>query len=262
MFKPSKRTGKRTGRRTGKRTGARPGFSMIELLVVMFLIAFMVAFLTKVFIDGTRNAKIRATRVLLHKLDIALHEYFADFGEYPPDSGYGMPVDGGKKNNATQYDAGSLYRYLGRQLVVTSGPKKGNYGPYIAHFTDKELQQFQGPETTNNFMVVDPWNTPVGYIGSRSRVIHNRDGVDLFSAGPDRKTASDTDSGKHDPYPEGCDHSNIAYDGTPTNANAVGLGHAVFNGALTAYKKVKNITGSSKSQNEVLDDVNNWDPEN
>ena len=95
MFKPSKRTGKRTGRRTGKRTGARPGFSMIELLVVMFLIAFMVAFLTKVFIDGTRNAKIRATRVLLHKLDIALHEYFADFGEYPPDSGYGMPVDGG-----------------------------------------------------------------------------------------------------------------------------------------------------------------------
>ncbi len=236
----------------------RTGFSMIELLVVMFLIAFMIAFLTKVFVDSTKNAKIKAARILLHKLDVALHEYYADFGEYPPDSGYGLDPSAGSK---TTYDAGSLYRYLGRQLVVTTGSKKGSFGPYVQHFTDKELMSFDGgAEKDNNFMIVDPWGIRVGYIGSKSRVLHNRDGVDLFSAGPDKKTASDKDSGDHGPYPTGCDHDNVAYNGTASSANAVGLGHAVFNGSLTAYKKVKNITGKGSAV-ETLDDINNWDPD-
>jgi len=237
------------------------GFSLIELLVVIFLIAFMVAFMTKVFIDSSRNAKIKAARVMLHKLDVALQDYYADFKVYPPDSGYGLDVTGGKSGATTLYDAGTLYRYLGRQLVVTDGPKKGSYGPYVQHFTDRELKKFDGPESDNNFLVLDPWLHPVGYIGSRSRVLHNRDGCDLFSAGPDGLTASDDKSGNHSPYPDGCDHGNDAYNGNAAQANALGLGHAVFNGALTAYKKVKNVTNSDKSQNETLDDINNWDPD-
>ncbi|MEI6235723.1 MAG: prepilin-type N-terminal cleavage/methylation domain-containing protein [Planctomycetota bacterium] len=237
------------------------GFSMIELLVVLFLIAFMIAFMTKVFIDQTRGAKIKAARILIHKLDIALHEYYSDHGEYPPDTGYGLDPAKGKSGSVTLYDTGSLYRYLGRPLTILTGPKKGTYGPYIQHFDSKELKSFDGgPETDNNYMVVDPWFTPIGYIGSRARVLHNRDGVDLFSAGPDRKTASDKDSGEHG-IPSALNHDNNAYDGNPANANAVGLGKAAFNGALTQYKKDKNITASNKKDNEVLDDVNNWDPE-
>jgi hypothetical protein len=92
--------------------------------------------------------------------------------------------------------------------------------------------------------------------------------VDLFSAGPDKITASDA-PGKLKTFPLGTDHDNTAYQGTDTNGdgiagNAPELGHAVLNGCLTQFLKADyKITGQSDaSTNTNLDDVNNWDPEN
>ena len=259
-----------------------PGFSMIELLVVMFLIAFMVAFLTIVFVNSTRAAKVKAAQALLQKLEVAIGEYYSAFNEYPPDSGYGLDPAKGTTGTQTQYDAGTLYRYLGKQLTwmkpTQSGSTidMGHFGPFIQHFQDKELVQYSDPVWGESFMVVDPWLTPIGYIGSRGRVMHKRDSVDLFSAGPDQKTAdekifdkknstwvdSDTPGMDHGLPPIVTQKSNVSYDGSATNANALGLGPAVLNGCLTRTKKDKKINDNNKKNNETLDDINNWDPEN
>ncbi len=252
----------------------KKGFSMIELLVVMFLIAFMIAFLTIVFVNSTRNAKITAAHTVLHKLDVALHDYYAVFNEYPPDSGYGLTLGGGTTSpGTTLYDSGSLYRYLGKQLIwnkptETGGfVNMGTFGPFIQHFTDKELKAYSDPVWGDSYQIIDPWQKEIGYIGSKGRVIHNRDGVDLFSCGPDKKTASDIKEGKAPGVDPGVvstyDYKNQAYSGDAAFANATGLGWSILNGCLTAYKKqsTKKIGNTDPSQNETLDDINNWDPE-
>lgn len=255
------------------------GFSMIELLVVMFLIAFMIAFLTIVFVNSTRRAKVQAAQAMLQKLEVALGDYYLAFNEYPPDSGYGLDPAKGTSGTVTLYDAGTLYRYLGTQLTwnkkTATGAiiNMGNFGPFIQHFQDKELIPYSDPVWGDSYMVCDPWLTPIGYIGSHGRVIHKRDGVDLFSAGPDGKTADEqvfdrknstwvqSDTPVDHKLPGNVEKSNVSYDGNAAHANAQGLGPAVLNGCLTPTKKDKNITNSNKKDNETLDDINNWDPE-
>jgi hypothetical protein len=83
--------------------------------------------------------------------------------------------------------------------------------------------------------------------------MHNRDSFDIFSCGPDRKTASndgidnDGDGAIDSP-------SNHAYDGTGSGTS-LELGEAALNGCLTGFRK-------NPKAGEVLDDINNWDPQN
>lgn len=249
------------------------GFSMMELLVVILLIAFMMAFLAMVFVNNIANAKIKAAKTLIHKLDVALNMYYQDFREYPPDTGYGLEPSKGTQGMNTYFDTGSLYRYLGQKVQWKKPSQNGGFtdmgsrGPYC-EFTEKELKVYTDPKWGESFMVIDPWFHPIGYIGDPRRKIHNRDGVDLFSAGPDGVTASDDKSGVNHNFPPGYDGDNMAYDGNDNDGdgivdNATELGRAVLNGCLTKNKKnsLKNIGNSDKTQNEVLDDINNWDPE-
>src|SRR5689334_20567544 len=103
------------------------GFSMVELLVVLFLIAFMIAFLPIVFVNQSKRTKIQAARTLLHKLDVALNEYYSVFKEYPPDSGYGLPQDQGGSYPNVHYDPGTLHRYLGKQIQWMKPKTGGGY---------------------------------------------------------------------------------------------------------------------------------------
>jgi len=265
------------------------GFSMLELLTVIGVLTFLTAVIAAVFVNFQKKAKYEAAQALIRTIGIALNQYKAQLRDLPPDTGFGRgatdqdPDPGSELRQLTVddhlaevvlYDSGSLWRYLGSEVTkyvkndpydktdLSMGAAKhavGTFGPYMK-FTESQLKSYSDPNYGDSFMVIDPWGMPLGYVGDKKRVIHNKDGFDLYSCGPDRKTASNDgkDNGKY----HGLD--NNAYDGTDNDNdgiidNASELGESILNGTLTSRKVDKKIDGSSEI-NEVLDDINNWDP--
>lgn len=199
----------------------RRGFTVLEMLVVIAIIAFMIAMLGVMLWNARIKAQRDSTTALIQNISISLTTYEGIFNSLPPDTGYGLPIGGN-----TNYDAGSLYRYL------SLSAKTGNQLPL--NVPAENLRDYNDPLYGPSKMIVDAWGHPIGYIGDRKRLIHNRDGVDIFSAGPDKKTASDDgiDNGKFFGV------SNTAYDGAgPDDAGE--LGESALNGTLA-------------------DDLNNW----
>ena len=234
---------------TSKQTKGARAFTLIELMTVVCIIVFLTAMMSGVLLRTTQASKVKAARALIQKIGVALTRYQADFRALPPDSGFGLPVTGGIVKGVALYDAASLWRYLARELTDTNNK---TYGPY-AQFSERELAPITDASGAKAFVVIDPWGTPIGYIGDPRRVLHNRDTFDLFSAGPDRKTAcndgidNDGDGAADGP-------PNSAYDGSG-NDDATELGEAALNGSLSAFRR-------DAKPGEVLDDVNNWDPQN
>ena len=202
----------------------RAGFTVLEMLVVIGLIIFMIAFLGYMLVNANKTAKIRATQALMQSITISLGTYQSMNGALPPDTGFGLPV-GNNKN----YDAGSLYRYLSLSAKTGQG--------LPLHVPTENLRNYTDPLYGPSKMIVDAWGNPIGYIGDPRRVIHNQGGFDIFSSGPDKKTASDDgiDNGKLFNVP------NTAYDGVG-NDDASELGESALNGTLP-------------------DDLNNWSNE-
>ena len=221
-------------------------FTLIELLTVIAIIMFLLAMVASVLIKTVQTSRVKAAHALIQKVGIALTRYQADFRVLPPDSGFGLPQSGGVVKGQVVYDAATLWRYLGQELTVNGQ----TYGPYTT-FNEYELTPFTDSNGLKVFIVVDPWKTPVGYVGDPDRVVHNRDTFDLFSAGPDRKTACN--DGIDNDGDGSVDNPNMAYSGSGL-ATSQQMGEAVFNGCLTAFRK-------NAKKDEVLDDINNWDPQ-
>ena len=238
----------------GIRQGRGRGFTLIEMLTVIGILLFMMAMITGVFIRVQQRARMHATQALIEKIGVALAMYRAETRSQPPDSGCGLDKDTKKGSvNEVLYDPGTLWRYLSQPLVMkraSDGKTVKRVGPYIS-FKEGELQRYDDTTYGKSYIVVDGWNNPIGYIGDPKRVIHNRGDFDLFSPGPDRKTACN--DGLDNDENGGADEANTAYDGAG-NDDAAELGESAFNGCLTATKKTV-VTG------EVLDDINNWDPQ-
>lgn len=267
------------------RRARHSGFTLIEMLTVIFLIAFMLAFIAVVYVNYTKAARVRAAQAQIKEISMVLAQYYADMREYPPDSGFGE-VLGSRKGQDEQgksvilYDSGTLWRYLGHEVtkyVIRDDGSQlavGKFGPYIK-FRTEQLKEYDDFLYGKSYVVVDPWYHPIGYIGDPRRKIHNRDNVDLFSCGPDGKTAAGTMAPDGTMNPDGIDHrvdppeDNFPCKAYQTNAtdsngiynNAPLLGIAKLNGCLTSLKKNKNIDNKDKTKNEVLDDINNWDPQ-
>jgi hypothetical protein len=192
-----------------------------------------------------RNNRVAAAQALIQRISDALERYRAEHHELPPDTGYGLSPSDPASGAGKTYDAGSLWRHLG-QKTHRDGK---DFGPYM-QFSSAELAAYADPVHGASFYVVDPWGTAIGYIGDSRRVIHNRGGFDIFSAGPDRKTGQDVIQ-QHGP--------NLAYDGVDNDGdgvadNATELGNAKFNGCLTV------ASGNDQVPRDALDDLNNWDP--
>jgi prepilin-type N-terminal cleavage/methylation domain-containing protein len=222
------------------------GFTMIELLTVISIIVFLLSVLSAVLLKSAQAARNKAAHSIIQKVAIGLTRYQADFRTLPPDSGFGLPTNGGIVNGKVLYDAATLWRYLGQELSANNR----SYGPY-ATFSENELVPFIDSQGKNVFIVVDPWKTPLGFVGDPDRVVHNRDTFDLFSAGPDRKTACND---QLDNEGDGAaDNSNDAYTGSGL-ATSQQMGEAALNGCLTAFRK-------NPKPGETLDDINNWDPQ-
>ena len=251
------------------------GFTLLEMLTVIGIIMFMMAFIVAVFLRYQKTAKVRACQALIQKIGIGLAQYQAELRCLPPDSGFNQPISGsggtytdtlGDGLIHIKYDSGSLWRYLGQPLKVyhPADPVAGTavtywktVGPYL-NLTDAELEAYTDPVYGKGFRVVDPWRTPLGYIGDQKRILHNRDTFDLFSCGPDKVTA-ETNGLSY--WVSG---NNNAYNGTDDDGdgfidNATELNIAQLNGSLTGARRLK--SSQTAPANEILDDINNWDPQ-
>ena len=193
--------------------------------------------------NSQETKRVAETHALIRRLHEAIGRYAADHHQLPPDTGFGLSPENAISGAGKTYDAGSLWRYLGQQTQENGR----TYGPYI-QFNASELVAYQDPAKGSSFYVVDPWGTPIGYVGDARRVVHNSGAFDLFSAGPDRKTGKDDIQSS----------ANLAYDGIDNNGdgvvdNADELGAARMNGALTV------ASNDARGKDLHLDDVNNWD---
>jgi hypothetical protein len=132
-------------------------------------------------------------------------------------------------------------------------------GPFLT-FKENELALYSDSTYPDkNYYVVDAWfrqgdgqDHSIGYIGNPKLVIHNRGDFDLFSAGPDGKTACNDGIDNDTTDSLSADAANNAYSGPGKDAGD--LGEAALNGSLSATKR-------PKVEGEVLDDINNWDPQ-
>jgi len=248
------------------------GFTIIELLTVIGIILFMIAVIAAVALNTRKNAQIKATQTLVQRIGIALELYYSNLREYPPDNGFGIHAGGtsdpfDSKLNGTEvlYDNGSLWRYLGQEIVQRRADNSviRTLGPFVqGGFKDGEIVEYTDTKYGKSYVVIDIWKTMIGYRGDPRRVIWNRGSVDVYSAGPDKKTG----------YNDGIDNDNDGAttecgqdlacnnaDDAPTDGiidNAPEFGEGIYNGALTGAKKIKPASGK-----EVLDDINNWDPQ-
>jgi type II secretory pathway pseudopilin PulG len=229
------------------------------MLIVVGIIGFLIAMIVNVFINASGGAKVKATKALIGKIGIALARYEGELRSLPPDTGYDMPFGTKDMRNADGereilYDTCALWRYLGCKLEVRrqDGSVAKVVGPFTS-FSEAELRPYEDVKySERSYYVCDAWGNPISYIGSRKRVIHARGSFDIFSAGPDGKTATN----------DGLDNgiaqkSNDAFDGKDSDGdgeidNASELGEAQMNGNLTARKR-------EKVGDEILDDINNWD---
>ena len=239
-----------------KRRSGR-GFTLLELLTVISIILFMIAFLVGVFLRFGNTNKIRASQKLIERIGIGLSRYYADLRVYPPDTGYGQPKQTvtGVINLAGEtgvlYDTGSLWRYLGQEIKVyhSDGTYWKTLGPYVQFKGDELVQYPDSAFAYKSYYVVDAWNQPIGYVGDSKRVIHNRGDFDLYSAGPDKMTASDTSGAT----------ANTAYSGG-TRHDASEMGTTAENGTYTGTRR-NWVPPNGVNKPPYLDDLNNWDPQ-
>ncbi|MGD0088957.1 MAG: type II secretion system protein [Planctomycetota bacterium] len=231
---------------------ATKGFTLIEMLTVIVILLFLITFFGRKFLLISQAARVKSTQQLINRIGIALARYQADCRDLPPDTGYGQQLSSKRVGDVVTYHSGSLWYYLAQPIVVRRKDTTiiRTLGPYISYRFDPtgntELLPYDDPIYGKSYYVVDSWRNPIGYVGSPKRVVHNRGFCDLYSAGPDGVTASNDNiaiPGVTGPY--------NCYD---TDGDVSEMGPAAMNGCLT-------VTRIDAQPNEVLDDINNWDPQ-
>jgi len=243
--------------RAGRPLCPRKGFTLIEMLTVLTILVFLIAFFGRRFVQMGNKARINATQQLINKIGTALALYQAECHALPPDTGYGQSL--GTQTSGTPpvvtYDSGSLWRYLAQPVVKVithpNGKEKRQLGPYTTFKYDPSgYTELQPYDHGKSYYVVDAWGRPIGYVGSPKRVVHNRGFADIYSAGPDGKTAGLDGKG----WPGFWQGANGAYS---SDGDVSDMGPSAMNGSLTSAR------GSRKDDPDdlVLDDINNWDPQ-
>lgn len=197
----------------------RRGFTLIEMLVVMAILAILAMYIASVLIRGNRGWTEKA-RSQIRVIEMALDAYHDEFGTYPPDTGYGLAME----SSPGTYDAGSLWRYL--ILQVTDARTGKSLGPFLEEWPQEALREYADAAAGRSFYLTDPWGQPYAFVGERKRVLHNTGSFDIFSPGPNGKTASDDAPAE----------PNLAYDGLDNNGNGIiddasELGAAARNGS-------------------------------
>ena len=145
-------------------TGSK-GFSLVETIALVAILAIIVS-VSLLFVSGRAvdQQKLDLTRALVNKLETACENYRKDTGRYPP----AQPYSGSQ----------NLHHYLGRTYLT---------------FETSELEgepKDVAPDPPR--YIVDHFGGLVQYLNPGVR---NRDGVDIWSMGPDGTTDVNEESG-------------------------------------------------------------------
>lgn len=198
------------------------GFTLFELLFVIIIIVFLLVSLIVLARQFRIHSQVQGTRALMERLANANEQFHSDWKFYAPDSPIpdlggrswavaaapeipdevekrevdtdapGMP--GGKMpTSGNEYMMINLVlrgRYLRIQRASLAGPMRGlDLGKFEKHDVGR---------TTTRCIIVDSWARPFFYDCHKPEgtpyvngaVRHNASAFDLFSIGPDGRTAS------------------------------------------------------------------------
>jgi prepilin-type N-terminal cleavage/methylation domain-containing protein len=212
-------------------TRRRTGFTIIELVVVMAIIAIIAGGIAGVVIHLGGKARVARTGAEIRLMSMALESYRRDLGAFPPDTGYGLDPAA----SPGTYDAGSLWRYLCRPV---KDPATGRpLGPYLKEWSQEKLAPYTDAQCGPSFYLIDPWGRTYAYVGEAKRVVHNTAGFDIFSTGPDGRTACDARGAA----------GNMAYDGLDNDANGI-------------VDDADELGPDARHNGTGADDINNWSP--
>ncbi len=261
----------------------RRGMTLIELLVVIVIISILAAYIAVVLVNMGSEARKRKALADIAKLSIALSEYKNRFGEYPPDTGYGLKMDGtgdgdrpcytkivkGVPTDVPTYDPGSLWRYLCQRVWDPDAEEL--VGPILDEWSQSQTSPYDDRWDTgspSSRYLIDPWGNPYGFIGDKRRVIHNHGAFDIFSAGPDGVTACN--NGKDDPLIGSTVGDKVADSSDEPQANQA-VDNRAYNteGAPGEFVEIdddgNDVAGDSEEfgpeairNGDIGDDINNW----
>jgi prepilin-type N-terminal cleavage/methylation domain-containing protein len=233
------------------------GMTLIELLVVMLVLSILAGAIATVALQASREGPEKAARADIQLISLALDAYKLDHRTYPPDTGYGLERE--RPPATCDYDPGSLWRYLTKP--VYDNRRKKMFGPYMDWDQDDMKPYDDGREDAeflgeSNYLT-DPWGNPYGYVGHRTRVIHNHGAFDIFSPGVDGVTAVDNNE---DDYLETPDNYKDVPSKNPLSTNR--LDNRAYNGKDddgNGFVDDVNEFGPEAIMNgDVGDDINNW----
>ncbi len=107
------------------------GFTIVELLIVMGIIALLVSILVPSLSTARKRVKEGITRTEISALATAMHAYFSDWGEYPPDLTDDSPTPPAEQNlNSRQCLVYYLQGPNGTGFRTDDGFSR-NGGPYF-----------------------------------------------------------------------------------------------------------------------------------
>lgn len=173
-------------------------FSLVELLVVMVIIAILAAAGAGGYTVARRWLAQSRTEALLAKLKIALESYKNENGYYP------LPHTGASPSSIPNFrlDA-NVNDFFGTAPSDSYLQPRNNMSSFLDYAELRHEQSVKVEETNHyEYFVKDGWNTPNetitvsgrdyswGAIKYRCPGAVNTTSFDLYSAGPDRRFAS------------------------------------------------------------------------
>lgn len=243
----------------------------------MSIIAIIASYIAVVMLRAGGDPRTKKAIADIGKLSIALDKYRLRFREYPPDTGYGLRMDGSRPRYLKRvrgvnvlvatYDPGGLWRYL---LKEVRDPRTGEMvGPFLEDWNPGQLKRYDDdydPPGAESYYLSDPWGNPYGFVGTRKRIVHNPATFDLFSAGRDGVTACNNDKDdnlvgekKGDGLTDCSDdpQSRLPYDNRAYNANP-GDNTEIDDDENDIANDSAEFGPEGTRNGDIGDDISNW----
>jgi len=169
---------------------SRRGFTLIEILIVISIIAVLASMILAGVSIARKNTTIAVCKQNIDSIASAMEQYKLDTGKYP-----------GEKIKDFENGFPALF-----EALLGEKPPRGGGGPNAPYMKYKEadVQVWDDDEGKYRQATVDerwdqrvekyladPWGNPLIYHENKSRArqqyMHNRDGADVYSVGPDKE---------------------------------------------------------------------------
>jgi prepilin-type N-terminal cleavage/methylation domain-containing protein len=178
-------------------------YSLVEMLVVMAIIAILIGLGAGGYTVAHRWLAKSRTEAILAKLKIALEAYKNDKGYYPlPNTN--LDKDALPPADAANFRLDVNAKDFNPPDTADEHQPRNNMNKFVDYSKIQQDQSYKVSGNPNVYYVKDGWNSPVespgapfgpnvpaGPIKYRCPGLVNKTSFDLYSAGPDRKFASD-----------------------------------------------------------------------